>query len=173
MLTPLLVALPLLLSAPAVQTSTQAIEIVQGKSATVTVPFGLGAGANSNPETIQAVPDVSARRIIFFGRKLGSASYTIFDAKNKGRRIEYSIRVVSADLAEVANNIRQIVPEGVVVTVAGDRILVEGEVVTPAEMDRVKAAVEGRGDAVKNLVRFSDAATKAAAKTIEQQINDR
>lgn len=174
MVFPLLAALPLLLGAgPAARTSTQAIEIVQGKSATVSVPFNLGAGANSNPEVIQAVPDVAARRIVFFGRKLGNASYTVFDAKSKKHSIEYEIRVVSANLAEVAGNIRQIVPEGIVVTVAGDRILVEGEVVTADEMDRVKAAVDGRGDNVKNLVRYSDAATKAAAKTIEQQINDR
>lgn len=170
MVIPLLAAL--LLAGPAKTTITP-IEIVQGKSVAISVPFALGQAANSNPDVIQAVPDVGARRLVFFGRKLGNASYTVFDAKNKRHKIEYDIRVVSADLAEVAGNIRQIVPEGVTVTVAGDRVLVEGEVVTAADMDRVKAAVDGRGDAVKNLVRYSDAATKAAAKTIEQQINDR
>lgn len=73
----------------------------------------------------------------------------------------------------MARNIREIVPEGVTVTVAGDRILVEGEVVTPAEMRRVEAAVEDRGPEVKNLVTYSQAAVDAAAKTIEQQINSR
>lgn len=172
MLIPFLAA-AVVLAAPATKTTrSEAIEIVEGKSATVLVPFPLGQGANSNPDTIQAVPDVGARRLIFFGRKVGNASYTIFDARNRKHTIEYDIRVVSADLAEVAGNIRQIVPEGVTVTVAGDRILVEGEVVTPAEMERVNAAVEGRGDSVKNMVHYSDTATKAAAKTIEQRIND-
>ena len=173
MLNSLVLAIPLLLGAGAPRTSTQAIELVQGKSATVMVPFALGQGANSNPEVIQAVPDVGAKRITFFARKLGNASYTVFDAKDKKHRIDYEIRVVTVDLHDEAGKIRQIVPEGVTVSIVADRILVEGEVATPAEMDRVKVAIEGRSDAVKNLVRFSDAATKAAAKTIEQQINSR
>src|SRR5688500_18107794 len=113
----------LVLSAPPATTTTREIEIVQGKSATVTVPFAIGQGANSNPEVIQAVPDVATRKLIFFGRKLGVADYTVFDAKNRNRRVEYSIRVVKADLAETARNIREIVPEGVTVSVKGDRIL--------------------------------------------------
>lgn len=165
-----LVAALLLAAAPA---TSHEIEIVQGKSVAVLVPFPIGQGANSNPEVIQAVPDVASRKILFFARKLGVADYTVFDARKKSRTIQYSIRVVKADLAETARNIREIVPEGVTVSVKGDRILVEGEVVTPDEMRKVEAAVEGRGDEVKNLVRYSQATVDAAAKTIEQQINSR
>lgn len=173
MVTLLLAALLAAPPAPKSLVTQTEIEIVQGRSATVSVPFAIGQGANSNPEVVQAVPDVAARRMTFFGRKLGVADYSVFDAKNKKRVQQYAIRVVKSDLAETARNIREIVPEGVTVAVRGDRILVEGEVVTPDEMRKVEAAVEGRGDEVKNLVRYSQATVDAAAKTIEQQINSR
>jgi hypothetical protein len=167
MLTSWVFALPLLL-APA-----NPIEIVQGRSVAVLVPFPLGQAANSNPDVVQAVPEVAERRIVFFGRKPGVGDYTVFDARNKKRTVVYTVRVVPADLSQTAEDIRQIVPEGVTVTVAGDRILVEGEVATAAEKRRVEAAVEDRGPEVKNLVTYSQAAVDAAAKTIEQQINKR
>jgi Flp pilus assembly secretin CpaC len=167
------VALPVLLLAAPSQKTTEAIEIVVGKSVTVQVPFPIGQGANSNPDAIQAVPDVAARKIIFFGRRAGSATYTVFDARNRKRTMELEIRVVTANLAEEARLIREIVPDSVTVSVAGDRIILEGEVITKDEMDRVNGAIAGRGSTIINSVRYSDAAVKAAARTIEQQINSR
>src|SRR5688500_11053927 len=120
------VALPvLLLAAPSTQTK-ESIEIVVGKSTTVQIPFPIGTAANSNPEVLQAVPDVATRKLIFFGRRAGSATYTVFDARNRKRTLELEIRVVTASLAEEARLIREIVPEGIEVTVAGDRIILEG-----------------------------------------------
>lgn len=152
------------------------IQIVVGKSATVTVPFPLGKGANSNPEVVQAVPDVPARKIIFFGRKTGRATYTIFDARSNARKIEYEIDVIGEDLFRKRDYLQRQIGdiEGVEVRVQGDSVVVEGDVALESELQRINKLTTGPGGSslanVQNLVRLSPLAVKALARTIEQNI---
>lgn len=156
--------------------SAEDIVIVVGKSATVQVPFPLGQGANSNPEVVQAVPDVGARKIIFFGRKTGRATYTIFDARNRARKVEYEIDVIAEDLYRKRDYLQRQIGdiEGVEVRVQGDSVIVEGDVALEAELQRINKLTLGPGGGplpnVQNLVRLSPLAVKALARTIEQNI---
>lgn len=156
--------------------SAEDIAIVVGKSATVTVPFPLGQGANSNPEVVQAVPDVGARKIIFFGRKTGRATYTIFDRRNRSVKIEYNIDVIAEDLFRKRDYLQRQIGdiEGVEVRVQGDSVIVEGDVALESELARINKLTLSPGGAplpnVQNLVRLSPLAVKALARTIEQNI---
>lgn len=164
------------LLAPRAAQADDDIVIVVGKSATVTVPFPLGQGANSNPEVVQGVPDVANRKIIFFGRKPGRATYTIFDARNRARKIEYNIDVVGEDLFRLRDYLQRQIGdiEGVEVRVQGDSVIVEGDVALESELARINKLTVGPGGGprpnVQNLVRLSPLAVKALARTIEQNI---
>lgn len=152
------------------------IQIVVGKSASVTVPFPLGKRANSNPDVIQAVPDDGARKIIFFGRKTGRATYTIFDARSNTRKIEYEIDVIGEDLFRKRDGLQRQIGdiEGVEVRVQGDSVIVEGDVALESELQRINKLTLSPGGGplanVQNLVRLSPLAVKALARTIEQNI---
>lgn len=153
------------------------VVIVVGKSYTVTVPFPLGQGANSNPEVVQAVPDPAQRKLIFFGRKVGRATYTIFDARNRARKVEYEIDVVAEDLFRLRDYLQRQIGdiEGVEVRVQGDSVIVEGDVALESELQRIAKLTQSPGGGgtranVSNLVRLSPLAVKALARTIEQNI---
>lgn len=152
------------------------IIIVIGRSSTVTVPFPFGKGANSNPDVVQAVPEPANRRIIFFGRKIGRATYTAFDARNASRKVEYEIEVVAEDLAKLRDYLQRQIGdiEGVEVKIQGDQVIIEGDVALESELQRIsKLALNQNGQPrpnVQNLVRLSPLAVKALARTIEQNI---
>ena len=93
-----LLALPFLFLAPSVALAED-IVIVVGKSVTARVPFPIGQGANSNPKVVQAVPDMGAKTITFFGRQVGSANYTVSDARSRTNRIEFAPRSAASALS--------------------------------------------------------------------------
>jgi Flp pilus assembly secretin CpaC len=133
--------------------------IVVGKSTTVSVPFALGSIANSSPDVAQAVPDVNTRRVIFFARKPGRATFTIFDEK-KTRAVEYEIDVVKEDLVRLRDWIARELADisSVRVIVSGEDVIVEGTVVLESEMQKVEKAVLKNGEPrsnVLNTVRFT------------------
>ena len=146
------------------------VVIVVGKSKTYPIGFTPGGGSNSNPEVLQAA--VEGTRITFFGRKVGSATYIVFDQRSRSHTIQYEIRVVSEDLGRLRDDIaRQIGDiEGVEVSVKGDQVIVEGDVATEGELSRVTKVTDKRAS-VSNLVRLSPIAIKALARTIEQNVN--
>lgn len=151
--------------------AAEEIVIVTGKSRTVQIPFPIGGGSNSNPRTVQAVPDLQNRRITFFGRNPGQASYVVFDSRSRTNRIEFDIRVVAQDLARLRDDMQRQLGdiEGVEVRVSGDQVVIEGDVALEAELKRVQK-VASSSNSVINLVRLSPLAVKALARTIEQNI---
>ena len=160
------------LPTPALNAGEEVV-IVVGKSQTLTVPFPLGEGTNSNPRVVRAVVDPPTRRITFFGVGTGSATYTVIDARQHAHMITYEIRVVGEDLgreqADLQKQLSDI--EGVEVVIQGDEIIVQGDVATEADLNKVVALTKGKNN-VENLVRLSSLAIKAIAKTIEQQIGN-
>ena len=185
-----LLAAALLASAPALAHAGEEVVVVVGNSQTLTVPFALGEGTNSNPRVVRAVVDPPTRRITFFGVGTGSATYTVDDARERAHRITYEIRVVGEDLAReqkclqeqlfdieggggpheipdpceqeptgpslceadadatteardscnrLADELRNV--EGIRIHASGNDVVLDGEVATPEDMDRVDAAV--------------------------------
>ncbi len=158
--------------APAAARAAEEVVIVVGKQVTVNIPFPIGSGANSNPEVVQAVVDPQSRRIIFFGRRVGSASYVVFDARSRTNRKEYDIRVVGEDLARIRDNLQRQIGdiEGVEVKLQGDQVIVEGDVALESELQRIEKLTLNRPN-IQNLVRLSPLAIKATARTIQQAID--
>ncbi len=165
-----LLLLAISLFAPTAAEAGEDVVIVIGKQVTITVPFPIGSGANSNPGVVQATV-LDKRRIILFGRKVGSASYVVFDERNRSRRVEYDVRVVSEDLGRVRDDLQRQIGdiEGVEVNVRGDQVIVEGDVALEMEKQRIDKLTFNRPN-VQNLVRLSPLAVKALARTIEQNI---
>ena len=121
--------------------------IVKGRSATVRLPFAPGAGANSNPEIVQA--RVDGRSILLFGREPGYATYTVW-SRDKKRTVEIDVVVSALDMARIQRSLAAALAEFEQVTVRmldGD-VIVEGEVATMEELRRVNRIVsryEGPG----------------------------
>jgi Flp pilus assembly secretin CpaC len=147
----------------------QEVVIVVGKSATIRPDFPIGNGANSNPTVLES--HVDGNTIILFGKKTGSATYVVYDARSRNRRVEYDVRVVSEDLGRVRDDLQRQIGdiEGVEVQVRGDQVIVEGDVALESELLRINKLTNGRAN-VQNLVRLSPLAVKALARTIEQNI---
>lgn len=157
----------LLLLIPTVASANDEVVIVQGRSVTIGIPIRPVRGTNSNPDVVEAVADAPARKILFFARKPGFATYTATDGK---RQVAYDITVVDRDLHREAEWIQRTIGlPGVTATVDDDSIVVDGEVATEEELARVSRLLEGRENVV-NLVELSPAAMKALARTIERQI---
>lgn len=158
------------LLAPAAAHAGEEVVIVVGKQVTLTVPFPIGSGANSNPSVVQATV-LDSRRIILFGKRTGNATYVVFDRNSRSRRVEYDVRVVSEDLGRVRDDLQRQIGdiEGVEVTVRGDQVIVEGDVALEIEKQRIDKLTGNRAN-VQNLVRLSPLAVKALARTIEQNI---
>lgn len=163
-------ALVVLFGAPK-QPDKIVVEVAQGRSEVVSLPFAPGDRLNSNPDVVQVKPGPAAKTLVFFGRETGESDYIVHDTKKK-RSLHYDVRVVDPSLHKQAATIRAIVRElpNVTVQVVGDLILVEGEVDTDTELERVRLAVEGR-DRARSTVGMSPAAMNAISDTIESQVN--
>ena len=142
----------LLLAAAALAAEPERLQqtIVKGKSATVRLPFAPGAGANSNPDVVQG--RVDGKSILLFARKPGEATYTIW-SKDKKRSVEIDVVVSERDTAKILRELESALSEFEQVTVRmrdGD-VVVEGEVATPEELDRVNRIVSRyEGPGVRN-----------------------
>jgi Flp pilus assembly secretin CpaC len=137
----------LALAASAADASRVEQTIVKGRSATVELPFAAGTGANSNPDVVQA--KVDGKSILLFGREPGYATYTIW-SRDKKRSLEISVVVSERDMVKVFRDLTAALSEFEQVTVkmSGGDVIVDGEVATLEELQRVNRIVsryEGPG----------------------------
>ena len=124
--------------------------IVKGRSATVRLPFAPGAGANSNPDVVQG--KVDGKSILLFAREPGLATYTIW-SRDKKRSVEIDVVVSERDMARIQRELEAALSEFEQVTVRlrdGD-VVVEGDVATLEELERVNRIVSRyEGPGVRN-----------------------
>jgi Flp pilus assembly secretin CpaC len=127
--------------------------IVKGRSATVQLPFAAGTGANSNPDVVQA--KVDGKSILLFGREPGYATYTVW-SRDKKRSLEINVVVAERDMVKVQRDLEAALSEFEQVTVrmSGGDVIVDGEVATLEELQRVNRIVSRyEGPGLRNEMR--------------------
>ena len=105
----------------------------------------------ANPEIADVQP-ISNRTIYIFGQRRGTTSLTLFGAD--GRLITNVVLRVLADLSELKERLRQLLPgEAIEVRAAGDTIVLSGVVSGAAKVDRALSLARAyAGDAVVNMM---------------------
>jgi pilus assembly protein CpaC len=115
------------------------------------------------------------RQLIFKPTGSGETNVTLRDA-NGDIRLIFQVRVAPSDLLRVATELRELLRdvEGLDIRVVGSRVVVDGDVITPADFGRVVTVLSD--DAFKNnvlsLFQLSNKALVAIARRIQDDIHN-
>ena len=106
-------------------------------------------------------------------QKKGSTTVAFEDDKGHLiKKLNYTIN--DTDLSQKTKNIRQLLSdiEGIEVSLIGDRILIDGELIVPKDFDRLLQVQEAYKADVLNLVTLSRISREALARRMQKEIND-
>jgi pilus assembly protein CpaC len=154
--------------------------LATGEDRAVDLDFEVNGGANGIAIGNQAVVATTLvkigekRQIIFKPLKAGETTVTIRD--NDGSiRLIFTVRVTGSNVLRQAAEIRGLLKdiEGLDIKVVGQKIVVDGEVLVPADYGRMLTVI-GDGaykDVVLNLTTLSTIALQMLSKRIQEDIN--
>jgi pilus assembly protein CpaC len=115
------------------------------------------------------------RQLIFKPLSPGETNVTLRDA-NGDIRLIFQVRIAPSDLLRVASELRELLRdvEGLDIRVVGSRVVVDGEVITPADYGRVVAVLSDDAfkSSVLSLFQLSNKALVAIAKRIQDDIHN-
>ena len=155
--------------------------LATGEDRAVDLSFDVEGGANGitvgNPQvvltTLVKVGD-QRRQVIFKPLKGGETTVTIRDPDGSIRLI-FTVVVTGSNLLRRASEIRDLLRdiEGLDIRVVGQKVVVDGEVLVPADYGRLVAVVSDKAfsDLVLNLAVLSPLAMQVMAKRIQDDIN--
>jgi pilus assembly protein CpaC len=115
------------------------------------------------------------RQLVFKPLKAGETNVTVRDS-NGDIRLIFDVRISDSDLLTMAGQIRDLLRdvEGLDIHIVGPKIVVDGEVITPADYGRVNAVVSVKpfSDYVLSLFQLSNQALVAIAKRIQDDVHN-
>jgi len=128
---------------------------------------------NSQLATVQYAKE--KRQLIFTPIKKGETTISVRD-ENGDLRLILKVIVSDNNLARAAREIKDLLKdiEGIEIRILGNKIVVDGEIIVPSDLNRVYAVL-GDGaykDLVLNLVTISPIGQKILAKRIQDEINN-
>lgn len=133
------------------------------------------AEGNKTIAIAQLIKIGEKRQLVFKPLKAGNETVTIRDDEGNLRLI-FTVRVTSGALEREASEVRELLKDvdGITIKVVGQKIIIDGEVLVPAEYTRVFMIVSDpkspyAPDSV-NLVQISPVALQIMAKRIEEEI---
>ena len=154
--------------------------LTTGEDKAVDLDFDVNAGINGisvgNPLllTTTLVKIGEKRQLIIKPLKNGETSITIRDADGTIRLI-FAVRITGSSLLRVAGEVRSLLRdiEGIEIRIVGSKIIVEGEVLVPADYGRVYTVITDKNYAefVMNLVTLSPLALQVIANRIKSDVN--
>ena len=111
--------------------------------------------------------------LLFQAKKEGVATLTVVDS---GGRKLYEFRLDSrqSDLTKVARELRALLTdiEGISIKIVNNRVVIDGQVLLPREIERIHSVVKQYNGRADSLVRLSPLAQKKIAMLIQNQINN-
>lgn len=113
------------------------------------------------------------QKIQFTPIKAGLATLSIHD--RKGNKIfEYRIEVRDTKLTKMVREIRALLSdiEGLSIKIVNDRVVVDGKVVHPEDLNRIVGVINQYGSDAASLVEVSPFAQQKIAEIIEREINN-
>jgi pilus assembly protein CpaC len=113
------------------------------------------------------------RQIMFKPLDKGDSNVTVRDGSGEIRVI-FQVHIADSDLLRLAGELRELLRdvEGIDIRVVGSKVVIDGDVITPADFGRVSAVLSdgAYGSNVLNLVQLSNKALVALAKRIQDDI---
>ena len=107
-------------------------------------------------------------------KRAGFGTLEILDRNTRRPVYKFTVDVRQTDLKKVAREIKGLLSqiEGITVTVINNKVIVDGQILLPADMERIHDVVKQYGGLAASLVRLSPEAQVKIAQFIERAIND-
>jgi len=124
-------------------------------------------------KTILEVKQDIPRQLKIIPLKKGTTSVVVsYDSGKVARNIKYS--VITNDLSNKVLTIRRLLQdiEGISIESVDDKIVIDGELVVPRDLDRILQVQEAYKDVVFNLVTLSKISREAISKRMQKEINE-
>ena len=154
--------------------------LTTGEDKAIDLDFEANAGANGisygNPQlvTTTLVKIDQKRQLIFKPLKAGETTVTVRD--NDGTlRLIFKVRITGSNLLRIAGELRSLLRdvEGIEIRIVGPKIVIEGEVIVPADYGRMLTVIQDKNysDLIINLAGLSPIAMQVLAKKIKDDIS--
>lgn len=148
---------------------TDVLTISPESSTKIDVPNGVRKIYISNPNVIDASPDDDGYAVLVTGIKQGKAELRI--SRLNLNDLIYKVEV-EPELKELALEVAKMLEdvEGLNVKIVGDRIVLDGDLITKSSVERAKevaVAFEGR---VTNLTKLDPIYTRNVKRALEKEI---
>ncbi|MCB0350139.1 MAG: BON domain-containing protein [Bdellovibrionales bacterium] len=117
----------------------------------------------------------AATKILRFSpKKEGFGTLVITDKRNKKTVYEFTVDIRKTDLAKVSREIKTLLNEieGITISIANNRVVVDGQILLPNDMKRIHSVVKQYGELATSLVTLSPAAQVKIAQFIERAIGN-
>lgn len=112
--------------------------------------------------------------LLFQATQVGFATLTVYD-KDNNRLYDFSLDVKTSNLTKVVREMRALLAdiEGITVKIINNRVVVDGQVLTPRDLSRILSVVAQYGESqASSLVTLSPAAQRKIAQLIVNHINN-
>lgn len=124
--------------------------------------------------SVEYSPEINALRIT--PKAEGIATLQIYDNKDPKQKIlaEYRLEVRKSKLDSVAREIKSLLGdiEGITIRIVNNKVIVDGQIIIPKDMNRIYTVVQQYGDQATSLVTLSPIAQKRLAEIIEKDIGN-
>ncbi len=109
----------------------------------------------------------------FIPRKVGVATLIVKD-RNEKKLYEIRLDVKRSNLTKVVREMRALLSDidGITIKIVNNKVVVDGKVLLPKDMNRIYAVIKQYGDLADTLVELSPLAQKKIAEYIERDINN-
>ncbi len=106
-------------------------------------------------------------------KKVGVATLIVKD-KNQQKIYEIRLDVKKSNLTKVVREMRALLSDidGITIKIVNNKVVVDGKVLLPKDMNRIYAVIKQFGDLADTLVELSPLAQKKIAEFIERDINN-
>lgn len=143
-------------------------QLSAGESRVITTDFDIHKVATGDPKICQVLR-TDMREILLNAQKPGETNILIWDSQKLRQEIQVTVNI--KDTAATAIELRELFKgiEGVTVRSVGSRVVVEGEVFSRNDLNRVSSILERMPDTI-NLVKMSPVLKQVLTKEMQKAI---
>ena len=111
------------------------------------------------------------REIIFKGINPGKTSVTIRDTVGEIKE-KYIVNIVADGNSEKVKQLRELIGdvEGIEILIKGGKVVIEGEIIVPSDIGRIKRVLSAYGDVIP-LIEMSPQTQRIIARKMQEEIN--
>ncbi len=149
--------------------------IIAGTVEILELTFQPGGVDIGDPKILKVQPIPGSTKLYIFPQEKGSTNILIRDLNNNvAKIINYNVR--TTDLSERVRQMRQLLDnvEGITITSVGEKIIIDGDLIVPKDLDRIINVANAFGGAkggILNLVGLSRVSKRESARRIQDEIN--